>query len=75
MSTLPGRFFEGSMTIAAEHIAWAKANDFTPREVVKSVGAEWPAWDPPDWGDATFIIRREHMRLMREREEDDGQAA
>ena len=52
--------------IASEHVVWCAENEFSPREVVESVGLEWPAWKAPTWEDAVYAVQVARVRLIRE---------
>lgn len=50
---------------AVEHTVWCAENDFTPREVIESVGLDWPSWKKPTWDDAVFAVQMARTRLAR----------
>lgn len=51
--------------IATEHVVFCAERGDSPRDVIESVGLEWPAWKKPLWGDAVYAVQVARARLLR----------
>lgn len=49
--------------VAVEQAVWAACEGWTPRQVMASVGTDWPARKEPDWHDAVMVLAMAWRRL------------
>ena len=53
--------------IAIEHVLWAASRQMSARDLMASIGIDWPSWREPSWHDATQALVWKRHRLTASR--------